>query len=301
MSFEHPQALIPWRSPPNNRSWSRSYALGVNRDGRLASLSRWQRIGTGALGLTFSGGGGASVFLTDNQAGSAALVVVGALALVSAIVGRYPRTVGKDQVSWGEDPYEEAAAEVLTTQISDEAIPIDERADLANQIEAVAERIIETQRGLQQELRSGVRSVGGRLSGEGRLLAGASRGALAEQQAAEVLRKRLGDQYKVEALRDHRYDFLVTDPATGRAFGVDIKWISSPVRLGAMRNRLIHQPTPEIPVLTLLVVSEDILPSVRSAFDRFLEEVPVPLGILEVNAPDTNPPILQLAAHLLAC
>ncbi|MEY9930425.1 hypothetical protein ABH926_005070 [Catenulispora sp. GP43] len=50
-------------------------------------LSRWQRIAACALGLSSAGAGGVSVFLTTNQAGSVALLGVGAGFLIMGVNG----------------------------------------------------------------------------------------------------------------------------------------------------------------------------------------------------------------------
>lgn len=50
-------------------------------------LSRWQRIAACVLGLSSAGAGGASVFVTTNQAGSVALLGVGAAFLIMAVNG----------------------------------------------------------------------------------------------------------------------------------------------------------------------------------------------------------------------
>ncbi|WP_140158147.1 hypothetical protein [Micromonospora sp. NBS 11-29] len=50
-------------------------------------LGRWERLGASALGLVAGGGGGWAVFTTDNQAGSAVLVVIGAAFLLMGLQG----------------------------------------------------------------------------------------------------------------------------------------------------------------------------------------------------------------------
>jgi hypothetical protein len=52
-----------------------------------APLSAWERAAASVSGACLSGAGIASVFLTDNQAGSVALLLVGAIILVMAING----------------------------------------------------------------------------------------------------------------------------------------------------------------------------------------------------------------------
>ncbi|MBG6068914.1 hypothetical protein [Micromonospora ureilytica] len=47
----------------------------------------WERIAAGVAGLAAGGAGGAAVFITDNQAGSAALALVGAAFLFVAVQG----------------------------------------------------------------------------------------------------------------------------------------------------------------------------------------------------------------------
>ncbi|MGW4678378.1 hypothetical protein ACWEOS_07935 [Micromonospora taraxaci] len=50
-------------------------------------LGRWERLGASALGLVAAGGGGWAVFATDNQAGSAVLVIIGAAFLLMGLQG----------------------------------------------------------------------------------------------------------------------------------------------------------------------------------------------------------------------
>ncbi|GAB3816572.1 hypothetical protein [Micromonospora zhanjiangensis] len=50
-------------------------------------LGRWERLGASALGLVGAAGGGWAVFATDNQAGSAVLVVIGAAFLLMGVQG----------------------------------------------------------------------------------------------------------------------------------------------------------------------------------------------------------------------
>ncbi|MFJ7099976.1 hypothetical protein [Streptomyces albogriseolus] len=52
-----------------------------------APLSRWERLAASALGLGLSGAGVAAVFMTSNQAGSVALLLVGVVLLLMAING----------------------------------------------------------------------------------------------------------------------------------------------------------------------------------------------------------------------
>ncbi|WP_143110734.1 hypothetical protein [Streptomyces sp. cf124] len=52
-----------------------------------APLSRWERLAASALGLVLSGSGVAAVFMTSNQAGSVALLLVGVVLLIMAING----------------------------------------------------------------------------------------------------------------------------------------------------------------------------------------------------------------------
>ncbi|MGW0409866.1 hypothetical protein ACWDZX_00885 [Streptomyces collinus] len=52
-----------------------------------APLSRWERLAASLSGSALSGAGAAAVFITDNQAGSVALLLVGVVLLVMAING----------------------------------------------------------------------------------------------------------------------------------------------------------------------------------------------------------------------
>lgn len=52
-----------------------------------APLSRWERLGASLSGIILSGAGVAAVFVTSNQAGSVALLLVGVVLLIMAING----------------------------------------------------------------------------------------------------------------------------------------------------------------------------------------------------------------------
>ncbi|MFI9465037.1 hypothetical protein [Streptomyces xiamenensis] len=52
-----------------------------------APLSRWERLSASVLGLGLSGAGAVAVFMTSNQAGSVALLLVGVVLLLMAING----------------------------------------------------------------------------------------------------------------------------------------------------------------------------------------------------------------------
>jgi hypothetical protein len=52
-----------------------------------APLSRWERLAASLSGIALSGAGATAVFITGNQAGSVALLLVGVVLLIMAING----------------------------------------------------------------------------------------------------------------------------------------------------------------------------------------------------------------------
>lgn len=70
--------------PTNN---SRDPSDSEDLIGEAAPLSRWERLGASVAGVALTGSGAVAVFLTGNQAGCVALLLIGALLLVIAING----------------------------------------------------------------------------------------------------------------------------------------------------------------------------------------------------------------------
>ena len=85
-------------------------------------LTKWQRLSAALIGLCASGAGGSAVFLTDNQAGSTALLLFGGLALLIGVTGRVPDRIGREGVNYEPvDPATRAVENVL----SDDDVPLE--------------------------------------------------------------------------------------------------------------------------------------------------------------------------------
>lgn len=69
-----------------------------------APLDPKERIGAAVAGIIFGGAGGASVFLSENQAGSAALLLIAAVFLLMGIQGTAVRKAGKDSFDFAQKP-----------------------------------------------------------------------------------------------------------------------------------------------------------------------------------------------------
>lgn len=88
-------------------------------------LVAWERVLAGAVGLTAAVGGGVSVFTSDNQAGSTALLLLGAIFLLLAVQGTAIRRATRESVEMdrraGRKRVTEKAQEVLEEQGADKA------------------------------------------------------------------------------------------------------------------------------------------------------------------------------------
>lgn len=125
-----------------------SQAQGSDRASALVSVNRplqlWVRALCAALGTALVGSGGAAVFLTPNEIGSATLLAMGALFVVIALVGHVPRLKwGSAEVdpallfaagvAQGAESVTEAAQGILATAPADE--------DVSEALEAVATEV----------------------------------------------------------------------------------------------------------------------------------------------------------------
>lgn len=91
-------------------------------------LSKWQRISASLIGIGASVAGATAVFISENQAGSTALLLLGALGFLLGITGRVPDRIGKDGVNYDPvDPATKAVEHVL----SDDSVPLDIKETIA--------------------------------------------------------------------------------------------------------------------------------------------------------------------------
>jgi hypothetical protein len=99
---------------------------------RPIRLSDNQRRLSAVLGVLLIGAGGVAVFVTGNEVGSTALLLLGSLFLLMAVIGIAPKSIGKEGVTF---PVSEAAGEALEWRLENSP------AEVA---EPVAEAIVES-------------------------------------------------------------------------------------------------------------------------------------------------------------
>lgn len=110
MALTHPAAGSLWRrTRARSLRWVARYAAVVpdapqpaktsdNDDGQLHGLGTWERWLAGLVGLAGIIAGGLGVFLSDNQAGTTAILLLGAVFLLMAVQGTAIIKAGKDTV-----------------------------------------------------------------------------------------------------------------------------------------------------------------------------------------------------------
>jgi len=104
---------------------------------RAVLLTRWQSLSASIIGISASGAGGAAVFVTDNQAGSTALLLFGGLALLIGVTGRVPDRIGKEGVNYEPvDPATKAVENVL----SDDSVPLELKEVVASAVRDEVDR-----------------------------------------------------------------------------------------------------------------------------------------------------------------
>lgn len=89
---------------------------------RLGPLDgRWERPAAGVVGSLFAGAGAVAVFISKNQAGSATLVVIGALFLLMAVSGRTIESVRIGDWEFTLSELRRQAAEQAHSGLTDQA------------------------------------------------------------------------------------------------------------------------------------------------------------------------------------
>jgi hypothetical protein len=203
---------------------------------------------SGVAGLVGLASGGAAVFVTDNEAGSVALLTVGVLFSFFGLAGLLPTRLklGDNEIEW-----QQQVGDVLTDAV-DAARP-ESRA-------ALVQRIAD-------------------LSAAAPTVAGRSLAVLAREAVMyEVLRAAIPDHLRWESQGPggHRFDALIMDPATGRRLGVELKANAKPLGSAVFGNFLRHldgiRSDPAADAL-LLVVNQPLLESAR----RLAEEQHLPV------------------------
>ncbi len=107
-------------------------AQGTSARRRAILLTAWQRAMATAFGLASAGAGATSVFLTGNQAGSTALLILGGAAFLMGLTGRVPERIGKEGIVYEiVDPGTRAATKVM----SDPEVPLPAREQLAEAVQ----------------------------------------------------------------------------------------------------------------------------------------------------------------------
>lgn len=240
---------------------------------------------------------------------------------LSAVIGRFPRAVGRDQVSW--DPTESvarSAVEVLTEEVRDERRPLQERAELAARVLApddLRDRLPEgldnyTQAWAQAQLNLAAHT------GTGQRLIRASLAALAESHAADVILDQLGGTYVVKVeeadyqgrprIIDTGPNFEVRDPATGRSITIGVRVIDQIRSAHSLRQglddvdaRVKASSAAGTPLfLQLAVVPRETPSEVRKTIREAVGSGASPfLAFLDVEAHDTEPPLQVVVSRLM--
>lgn len=91
-------------------------------------LTKRQRLSIFSIGSLSLGSGGASVFVTENQAGSTTLLLVGMILLLIGLTGRVPEQIGKEGMAYADVSPTESAVDTLMT---DQSIPLPVRETVA--------------------------------------------------------------------------------------------------------------------------------------------------------------------------
>ncbi|MFI7038401.1 hypothetical protein ACIBI0_17075 [Microbispora rosea] len=95
---------------------------------RAILLTKLQRVAVSVIGFAISGAGIGAVFLTENQAGSTALLLIGGLALLMGLTGRVPDKIGQEGVNYeAVDP----ATKAVETVLKDDSLPLAVRETIA--------------------------------------------------------------------------------------------------------------------------------------------------------------------------
>jgi hypothetical protein len=76
---------------------------------RALALRPWERLFAGTIGVSAAGAGGVGVFLSDNQAGTTALLILGVVFLIMAVQGTALRQLNKDGGVYANRDIEERA------------------------------------------------------------------------------------------------------------------------------------------------------------------------------------------------
>ena len=90
-------------------------------------LRSWQRGASAIVGAVGAGAGSVATFTTTNQAGSIALLLVGGLGLLMALIGRVPDRIGREGVVF--EPVPEAVVDALVSFYENEDVPLSAKAE----------------------------------------------------------------------------------------------------------------------------------------------------------------------------
>lgn len=99
-------------------------------------LSRGQRAASGAIGIVLCAVGSAATFVTENQAGSTTLILLGGLGGLLSVTGRVPDRIGREGVVHERD--DAPATDLLAELLDDDDLP---RALKEHIAQAVSDRL----------------------------------------------------------------------------------------------------------------------------------------------------------------
>lgn len=209
---------------------------------------------TGLCGLT---AGGTAVFTSSNQAGTVGLLVVGAVAMLLAIVGRVPLrwVIGGNEFDMTK---EVQAAEVMTEVVASELSP--------TATKAVADRLMQS---------AATRGTSASLAFQKWVAFETT--AIARVTLAVASRHRWTFTLADERAGDHEgLDGMVRDHNTGRFVGVEFKLVRHMSDFASWFSRL-EKIAPSMPVVLVVASVSSLSMASRDFLDRLSQR-----GMVEV-------------------
>jgi hypothetical protein len=206
-------------------------------------LSDRQRWASGMGGAVIGGGGAFATFITSNQAGATALMLVGGLGLLMSLTGRVPDKIGKEGIV--HDPVEQAS-EKATTRAMGRAITDPELDDSAKlKLANLVSEEVATEN-LNRLTRTNVWVSNESPPVTGVAVRAVSEGLIYADRVGEALRRALPQGSRLrDDLVDTGTDFVVEPdvdhPESGRSIAIELKTVPpGPVDMQRLANLNAH-------------------------------------------------------------